>query len=501
MLSGFATRSATAALAEKNRAIAYNETGPQGLYVSQVGFGCYRVSAGVQTHSKALTLALSRGVNLIDTSVNYADGGSEILVGQVLQNLIEAGSLDRQQVVVVSKVGYLQGQNLELSREKTAAGSQFKELVRYNKDLEHCIHPEFIADQLTRSLERLGLETLDFYLLHNPEYYLEWALKEGTPAEEAHREYYRRIQAAFEHLETEVTKGRIRAYGISSNTFPATGKDPERTALDKIREIASSLSKEHHFGMIQMPLNLLEKGAILEKNQSNGTSVLEFARKKKIGVLINRPLNAFNGNRLVRLVDIPMKNRQEYSEIIRKIRAVIKSETKLWRTILPDCNFIPEGTRIRIKEQLSVGDTLKHYSKNFGSYERWRQTKNSSFLPRVNGVFNYLEQYSGQNKSLIPWIRDHTACLEDAFGAVASIYISDAARQVEPIKRAVSAADPDWAGEGFLSQKAVRAIRTTAGVTSVLVGMRRTEYVNDILEELERPVPVKERQRSWEKLL
>ena len=35
----------------------------------------------------------------------------------------------------------------------------------------HCLHPEFLQDQLTRSLDRLQLETLDVCLLHNPEYF------------------------------------------------------------------------------------------------------------------------------------------------------------------------------------------------------------------------------------------------------------------------------------------------------------------------------------------
>lgn len=149
---------------------------------------------------------------------------------------------------------------------------------------------------------------------------------------------------------------------------------------------------------------------------------------------------------------------------------------------------------------MAVGDTLKHYWKNFGSYERWRQTKNSLFLPRVNGVFEYLAQHEGQNEKLAPWIRSHSDCLGAALSAVASIYIGESARRIENLSRSITGADPDWAGEGSLSQKAVRAIRSTAGVTAVLVGMRRKEYVDDILKELARPVQVTDRQQSWESL-
>ena len=62
---------------------------------------------------------------------------------------------------MISKVGYLQGENLALSRQRKNEGRPFQELVEYDQGLEHCIHPEFIEDQLTRSLNRLKLETLD----------------------------------------------------------------------------------------------------------------------------------------------------------------------------------------------------------------------------------------------------------------------------------------------------------------------------------------------------
>ena len=57
-------------------------------------------------------------------------------------------------------------------------------MVEYADGLWHCIHPDWLADQLTRSLDRLGLETLDLLLLHNPEYFLADAAKSaGVPVQ------------------------------------------------------------------------------------------------------------------------------------------------------------------------------------------------------------------------------------------------------------------------------------------------------------------------------
>jgi len=172
MIKGHATTDATADFAARYAPISYVPLGTTGLKTSQAGFGGYRISSGMRQHEEALMAAIRSGINLIDTSANYADGGSETLVGQVLEDLTAQGDVKRQQVIVISKVGYIQGENLALSQQRKSEGRSFQDLVEYDQGLEHCIHPEFIEDQLTRSLNRLKLETLDGYLLHNPEYYL-----------------------------------------------------------------------------------------------------------------------------------------------------------------------------------------------------------------------------------------------------------------------------------------------------------------------------------------
>jgi aryl-alcohol dehydrogenase-like predicted oxidoreductase len=397
MIKGHATIDATADYAARHAPVSFAPLGHTGLMASQAGFGGYRISSGVSHHEKALRTAICSGINLIDTSANYADGGSETLVGQVLEDLTAGGEVKRQQVIVISKVGYLQGENFALSQQRKSEGRAFEDLVEYGQGLEHCIHPEFVEDQLTRSLARLKLETLDGYLLHNPEYYLGWASKNGLSLKSAREEYYRRIRAAFEHLEKEVEKGRIRHYGISSNTFVSAAADPELTCLETVWEIAEAVSADHHFGFVQMPFNLLEPAAVLENNQPGGKSALSFAAQKGLGVLTNRPLNAFAAGRLLRLADLPI-------------------------------------------------------------------------------------------------------CLEEAFEAVGSIYIEEAAQVLNRIRYAINDADSDWKKQGTLSQKAIRALRSTAGVSVVLVGMRRKAYVEDVLSELKRSLEQKERQGSWERL-
>jgi len=499
MIEGYATPSVTGGLSDRHPTVGHIRLGATGLTASQAGFGCYRIGTGAKSHEQALTLALLSGINLIDTSTNYADGGSEALVGQVLSDLVGSDQLSRQEVIIVSKAGYLQGANYTLSQERKQNGNPFPELVEYDQGLEHCIHPEFLEEQLDRSLDRLKLQTLDCCLLHNPEYYLGWAHKNSIAPEEARKQYYQRIRNAFEHLEKEAKRGRIRFYGISSNTFPAAVEDPEFTSLVTVWKIAESISADHRFRVIQLPFNLLETGAVLDKNQNKDRSVLEFATQKNIAVLINRPLNAFAGNQMIRLAEIGETRAAGENEIIRAIRAVSRSETRLLRKILPDLKLQP-GLNVRIREQSAVGDGLKHYWRNFGSYERWRQVRDGNFRPRIQGVMDFLSARADHHPDLTQWIADHKQHLEAAYQAVGSTYAESAGVKLARIEQAVASADPEWKTAETISQKAFRAIRSTRGVSCVLVGMRKESYVRDVLEELKRPVSQKARGYAWEAL-
>jgi aryl-alcohol dehydrogenase-like predicted oxidoreductase len=499
LIKGFATPEGTRAYGEQHIALKYNELNSTGLLTSQAGFGCYRLEPRVKEHEISLRKSLLSGVNLIDTSSNYGDGGSEKLVGAVLKDLIGSGDISRQSVVVVSKVGYLQGQNYQLSQERKGKSKPFKDLVLYADGLEHCIHPEFIEDQLTRSLERLKLESLDFYLLHNPEYYLSWACKTRLPLKEARQEYYGRIAQAFQYLETEVEKGRIRFYGISSNTFPSPASDPEFTSLKKVWEIAESISSEHRFRIIQFPMNILETGGITEKNQATGQSLLEFARDKKLGALINRPLNAIAHNKLLRLAEVKATRRAREEDIVDRIAGLIYSEEMLKNKIILQLN-LSSATQSQVMAQLAIGAVLQQQWQRFGTYERWQELQECYFLPRVKGVFRFLKEQGSLAEVISSWVNSHQEKLEAVLEAVGSGYREEAARRCDHLKNRLSSVDMDWSEAATLSQMAIRALRSTAGVTTVLVGMRKETYVEDVLEELSRPGRTEEKTESWYKL-
>jgi len=256
--------------------------------MGQVGFGAYRISNRSAIHKKALIKALELGCPLIDTSANYTNGESESLIGEVLS---EHPKFNPQ---LVTKAGYVQGSNLAELEKLNALGLALEDLVDLGEQLKHSIHPEFLENQLDQSLIRLKRKSIDFFLLHNPEYYF----KIQNANQE---EYYARIEKAFIYLESEVTRGRIKAYGISSNNFILPLNDPHVTNLSQILKVAQKINPQHHFKIIQFPFNLIEIGALEKFGDYGNENLIELAKLNNLITMSNRPLNAFTNNQLVRL--------------------------------------------------------------------------------------------------------------------------------------------------------------------------------------------------------
>ena len=256
--------------------------------LSRVGLGGYRMSIKFKEHEEALRLALDLGCNLIDTSTNYTYGDSELLIGKVLSDY------KGPKPTIVSKAGYIQGPNLKQYEELRSKGKAKDDLVDLGQDFKHSIHPEFLENQITLSLARLGSSDIDYFLLHNPEYYF----KTKGASEEI---YLQRLKKAFMHLEEEVFRWRIRFYGISSNTFSSMPTDTNYSNLEKILDIAKSVARNHHFKMIQFPMNLIERGAL--GLHFSGKNLIQFAHTHNLLTLANRPLNAFAPDGFLRLAE------------------------------------------------------------------------------------------------------------------------------------------------------------------------------------------------------
>lgn len=258
--------------------------------MAKIGFGTYRISEHNPEHIQAIKIAVEEGVDLIDTSTNYMDGSAERAIALAFHAIPTPKLSD---VEVVSKFGYIQGSTLERIKE----GENFSEVVKFAEHIYHCISPDFLKDQLSRSLDRLNMDTLGCYLIHNPEYFLLDAMNNDLDRDESLERMFERIEKAFVALELEVKAGRIKSYGISSNSFSKPPNDLEFLPYEGLVMLAERAAKEagsskHSFTTIQLPINLLE---------TEGLACASWAKENGLRVLANRPLNAQANDLMFRL--------------------------------------------------------------------------------------------------------------------------------------------------------------------------------------------------------
>jgi len=233
----------------------------QSLTISNIGIGTYLGELDQTTdqgYAEAVGKALSAGVNFIDTSLNYRNQRSERSIGTALRQAVEAGDVQRDEVVICTKAGYLVPDAVPkgVITARDVVGGM------------HSMAPAFLADQLGRSRHNLGIETIEVFYLHNPETQLSYVGQD---------EFYSRIHQAFIFLEEAVEQGGIQFYGAATwEGFRRPPESPERLSLNRLADIAREAGGDgHHFRFIQLPVNLAMPEAF--GNRVDGESVLSLA--------------------------------------------------------------------------------------------------------------------------------------------------------------------------------------------------------------------------------
>jgi len=255
------------------------------LTLSTLGIGTYLGAADDDTdarYTQSVQRAVSGGINVIDSAINYRFQRSERAIAAALRSLIDNGTLQRDEVFVCTKGGFVpfdggppQDRNDYLKKTYFDTGLiGTDELV----DGCHCMAPAFLRDQVGRSMSNLGLSSLDVYYVHNPE------TQRPKLGEDVFDE---RLRRAFEALEQETADGRIRCYGIATwNGFRVSPDESEYLDLTKIVGIAREVGgPDHHFQFIQAPLNLaMREAASTPTQRHRGRRVPLVACARGLGV-------------------------------------------------------------------------------------------------------------------------------------------------------------------------------------------------------------------------
>ena len=261
--------------------------------VSSVGVGTYLgdpTDSVDDQYRETLVEALDSGVNLLDTAVNYRAGRSESVVGDAIQE----SDTDRDSVVVATKGGFLPFDGSRPDDPARYVREQFVEPGHVDPDDlargSHSIAPDFLDHSLDRSLDRLGLDSVDCYYVHNPETQLAATDRETV---------YDRLQAAFELLERRRATDDIGQYGVA--TWDALRVAPDApeyldlgVILARARRAADAVGVEDHgFRAIQLPFNVRMADAFTVSAHSHGderVSALEFAHRENLSVFASASL-------------------------------------------------------------------------------------------------------------------------------------------------------------------------------------------------------------------
>jgi aryl-alcohol dehydrogenase-like predicted oxidoreductase len=240
------------------------------LWLSSIGLGTYLgepTDASDAEYVEAIATALRSGINVLDTAINYRHQRSERNLGTALARLVAAGELQRDEVLVCTKAGYLSFDgNLPpdprayFRREYVETGILDPAQLAGGM---HCLAPRYLENQIERSCTNLGLATLDVFYLHNPESQL---------AAVSRPVFRDRLKDAFSMLEGLVKEGMIRYYGLATwNAFRMPEDARDHIGLFEIADLARAIAGEHHhLRFVQLPFNLGMPEAYALLNQSQG---------------------------------------------------------------------------------------------------------------------------------------------------------------------------------------------------------------------------------------
>jgi len=255
--------------------------------MSSIGLGTYLGHWDEHTdrsYQEAIKHAIELGCNVIDSAMNYRFPRSERAIGVALKQLFEAGKASRNEIVVATKGGFFPFED-EPPRDPRAWVMENvvdKGLARPEEIVggSHCMTPAYLEDQLARSLQNLGLETIDIYYIHNPESQLEVVSRDVFES---------RLRAAFEFLERAASDGRIGCYGTATwNGYRQQQDSRGYLSLADVAGLAHEVGGDaHRFRAIQLPHNLAMPEALTNANQPvDGEQMSLLMAAARIGVTV-----------------------------------------------------------------------------------------------------------------------------------------------------------------------------------------------------------------------
>ena len=275
-----------------------------GYRLSEIGIGTYLGDLDEGTdrrYFETIKVGVERGVNVVDTAINYRYMKSERVIGRVIR---EVG---REKLFISTKGGYIPFDAEAEEDPKVFFEENFLKtgLVDPNEMTPqgHYLGGRFIDWCFEKSLENLGTDRIDVYFLHNPEEQLLFTERE---------KFYDKLRECFDVLEGKVREGKLEFYGLATwHGFRIPRGARQHLDLIEILNLAEEVGgKEHRFKVIQLPYNLGMHEAFSLKNQRvDGEEVSTLEACRRLGIYVYTSASLYQGNVIGR---VPQKLKERF---------------------------------------------------------------------------------------------------------------------------------------------------------------------------------------------
>lgn len=174
------------------------------LSLGTAAFGGLYRSVSETDCTDTLLTAINNGINFIDTAPHYGKGTSEVRIGKAITGR------DRSSFVISTKVGRL-------------LVPSDAEIDEFFIDADNTVERKFdfsakgVRQSLESSLERLGIESVDILLIHDPDAHADEVILEAYP-----------------ELDRMRSEGIIKAIGVGMNQCAIPTRIMKETDIDVV---------------------------------------------------------------------------------------------------------------------------------------------------------------------------------------------------------------------------------------------------------------------------
>ena len=189
--------------------------GKTGLNISELGLGsAFMTGQGQDGANRCVDYAVDHGVNYFDTAANYGDGRDETVLGTALKG-------KRDQVILATKVGFINQQRYRLDGHRSA---------------------DQLMEQFEGSLKRLQTDYVDIIQIHEADY-LKWWTDDIPDAEDARvwsalieddTDYDFPDAPAIKFLANAKRSGKARFIGLTAKNARVLGRILKAVYVDSV---------------------------------------------------------------------------------------------------------------------------------------------------------------------------------------------------------------------------------------------------------------------------